>query len=371
MVSILRTVSNLCLGLAGAVFLTATAFAQPAELAVPANKDWQHDWTPMTFPARIGDFERDRISQIEERQTNVAGQYTDRENGTFLTLYIYRPGNASTAIWFDRALVAIGIAETYGTVDLDEMKIGTFVPNGGTAQSGQFAVLEVDGNIRSTGVALYRTGEWLVKLRISSPQMSVTQMDELLRETLTELPELTALDNGSAKFISACEDTLQFAETRPIESDLGAVALGQAIAVTAEQNVANGNFDDQAIEELSIEDRGGLNYCRQGDRNYEYNVYRPVGTDDRYTVAIRDAGFSIEVYPDLVATELNNDGSGDTAFTVRSATGLEIVLHTPFLGLPNLGPASQSALNGPVIAKVNRPLADDEDPTITLSVGQE
>ncbi len=387
LVSIFREVSKACLGLTLVLALgfggSAKAFAQSAELAVPADKDWQHDWTSMTFPAQLGGFERSAISQLEERQTNVAAQYAEPSSGSILTLYIYRPGNPSAAIWFDRALVAIGIAEEYGTVDLEEMKIGTFVPAGGTSASGQFGVLEVDGNFRSTGVALYRAGEWLVKLRISSRRLTVAQMDALLKETLTQLPALQGQPTGAAKSVIACEDTLEFGETRPVVTDLGTVAMGQAISVTAQQSAANGTTEQERAQGLRVADPSGVTYCREGQRNYEYNVFRPIGTDDRYTIAVRDAGFSIEVYPDIVGTALDTtenstgtgdgdgDKNGDTVFAVRSATGLEITLHTPFRGLPNLGPASQSALQGPAIAKVNRPLSDDENPAVTLMVAPE
>lgn len=264
-------------------------------------------------------------------------------------------------------MIAIGIDEAYGTVDLDDMKIGTFTPAGGASESGQFAVLAVDGNFRSTGVALYRAGDWLVKVRISSRQLSVTRMDETLRANLMLLPVLDDLDSSQVPFLAECENSLEFADANAVESDLGMLAIGQAVSVTAEQNVEHGEMPDDEFADLGIEDRGSINYCREGQRGREFNIYRPVGTQDRYTVGVGDAGFSIEVYPDLVGTEIDSDGSGDTVYIVRSASGLDVKLHTPFRGLPNLNQVSQSATRGPTIASINRPLFDGDERRISIN----
>ena len=343
------------------------AHAQPAEVEIAADKDWEHAWTQMRFPAAIGEFERSSVTAFEERETNIAASYYHGSTDTILTLYIYRPGNPSTAIWFDRALIAIGAGEAYGAVDLEDMKIGTFVPAGGVKASGLSAVLAVDGNFRSTGVALYRAEEWLVKVRISSRRLSVAQMDSALKAILGQLPALDGIDPNPAQFVSEC-DAVPARSATAVEGDLGTIALGEAVALVAMQMPEE---DRTTLEQSgSLEaDPATLTYCREGPRSGQYNIFHPTDGSDRFTVALGDAGAGVDVYPDAVATELDA-ASGMTTYAVRSATGLKYILHTPYRGLPSIQQVGRS-LNGQVIATVTRPLEDGVGADISLSVAPE
>ncbi len=347
-----------------ALALTSTASAQPSRLDIADSRDWEHQWTDMVFPAEIGEFDRQEVVVYEPRETNVSARYLDSD-GTIVSLYIYRPANASTSIWFDRALVAIGAPEGFGTVDLDELKIGRFTPNGGTAESGLSAVLAVRGNFRSTAVALYRADEWLVKVRISSRELSVSQMDVFLRNTLSGLPALDGLSEQPAQFVSQCTGSLSSQRARPVREDLGMTAMAQAIALVAGEQIVGVETDD--FTEIETPGPTVAPYCREGARDQRFNVYRPHDGIERFTIAIGDSGFAIEVYPDVVSTQLA-EGSDETVYAIRSATGLDYNLHTPFRGLPTLDQVAQSAMRGPVIASVNRPLEEGEDPQINLMV---
>jgi len=348
---------------ATALACASAAYAQPAQVDISSGEDWEHEWTAMEFPAVIGGFERGSITAFEERETNISARYTDDKTRTILSLYIYRPGNPSTSIWFDRALIAIGVTEDYGSVDLERVKIGRFVPSGGEAESGLSAVLAVNGPMRSTGVALYRSGEWLVKVRISSEELSVSQMDALLRTTLADLPALDQVDGESAKFVGQCSDTLSYEDAQLLSENLGAGALAAALSAAAEQNIAReeaaGQDKSADREELGLKNTSGLAYCREGERNQRFNLFRPLDGSDRYSLALGDAGFSVEVYPSIVMTELREEDDA-TVYTVRTASGTNYSFHTPFLGRPSPPLAAQSALQGPTISSVSRPLGDDD-----------
>ena len=360
-----RTLTAMAAGVAAVS--TATVHAQPAEVEIATDKDWEHAWTEMRFPASIGEFERSGVTAFEERETNIAGSYYHAGTDTILTLYIYRPGNASTAIWFDRALIAIGAPDAYGAVDLEDMKIASFIPSGGSKASGLSAVLAVDGNFRSTGVAMYRSGEWLVKVRVSSRRLSVAQMDSVLKSTLGRMPALDNVDPNPAQFVAEC-DAVPTSSATVVTDNLGTIALGEAIALVAMQLPEE---DRETLEETGSRevDPATLTYCREGPRSRQYNVFRSTDGNDRFTVALGDAGRSVDVYPDAVATELDTT-SAMTTYAVRSATGLEYVLHTPYVGLPSVQQVGQS-LSGQVIATVTRPLEDGVGADISLSVAPE
>lgn len=348
------------------------AHAQPTEIPVSSDETWKHEWTQMRFPPKIGSFERGKVRAFEERETNLAGGYNDSETDTFMTIYIYRPGNPSTSIWFDRALVAIGASDQdedgreYGEVDLEALKIRTFVPKGGTAKSGLSATLAVEGaDIRSTSVALYRAGEWLVKVRVSSYRLSVSEMDMMLTKVLDQLPALSEIDPQPAQFIKQCTTEPTQVSASAITEGLTAAAISQAAMLTA-LPALKAAFDQGPAPRNGA---SKLGYCREGRRARRFNVYRPLGGPDGYSVALNDAGFSIEVYPESAGI-LPRDDNEEPTFVVQTADGLEYSLHTPFRGRPSLEQVSTS-LNGPVIAKVSRPLEEGVGAQITLSAPPE
>ena len=381
------------------------AYAQVTNVEIDDDDVWEHQWTEMAFPAQFGPFRRNRVSAFEERETNISANYNDEETGALLSLYIYRPGNPSTAIWFDRALTAIderGVteADSYGEVDIEDLKIRRFIPSGGAKPSGLFAVLAVEGNrVRSTGVALYRAGEWLVKVRISSVGLDVPQMDLLLKQTLNELPALNGLDQAPAQFISLCDTPFAPRGAEEITEDLTALALSLALLKTK-------SFQNQVTSLLGGSTNANApSYCREGPRNNQFNLYRRIGRTPAYSVAVGDAGFSIDVFPDITERffsgsdheaagsadiqddegqldNLRTDASepypiaGETTsptssqdepvtYAVRTADGLEYTFYTPYRGLPNLDQISQS-VNGARLATASRPLEEGEEATITL-----
>ena len=130
-----------------------------------------------------------------------------------------------------------------------------------------------------------------------------------------------------------------------------------------------------------------------------------MSTTPAYSVAVGDAGFSIDVLPDITerffsgsddeaagsadirddegqldnpstdasepypvareATAPTPSQDGPVTYAVRTADGLEYTFYTPYRGLPNLDQLSQS-VNGARLATASRPLEEGEEATITL-----
>lgn len=341
-----------------ALFVSTPASAQLKEVSIAADKDWEHDWTAMKFPTRIGTFERTRILQFEERETNIAANYFEPATDTILTVYIYRPGNPIAPIWFDRALIAIGVfGKEYGTVDLDDLKIGSFVPNGGTVESGQMAVTKVNGRMKSTAVALYQAGEWLVKLRISSEKLNVDEMETLTKETLAGLPKLPNVSTHPAYFVTQCASLAEFGNGTVFEADGDAATLGLTSAMML------GNFASMATQNHSAE---AAKYCREGERARPYNIFRTEEAGSGYVIALGDGGASVEVLPLADTSPANGAPAEKDLHAIRSSTGLNTEYYMIFKGLPNPSQVSGAYQSAP-IARTSRPLGDEE-PEVELFV---
>lgn len=326
------------------------ASAQPVDLALPADEAWQHQWSAMAFPPRLSTFTRERILQFEERQTNVAAVYDDAKTKTQLTIYVYRPILPETAIWFDRALVAIGARDLFGGVNLEKVKIGSFVPPGGQNGSGQFAVIDTSGTIKSTAVSLHRSGEWLIKLRISSEELSVKQLGVVLKNVQASLPPIEQPDLPPAYLIEACAPSLTFAVANPYVDPNGDAAL--AVEVSLDVMAANAPKSAEQARPTA------LPYCRDGKPQQRFTVYRPQGTADRYVVAFNDAGKSISVFPDALYGA--GGASAIDVYQVVSGDGLATAIYRPFLTMPTLQQVAEVVFRQPALSHVSRPLGDED-----------
>lgn len=253
-------------------------------------------------------------------------------------------------------MIPVGATETYGSVDLEQLKIGTFAPTGTQVETGLFAVLAVDGTVRSTAISLYRSGEWLVKVRISSRTLSVRRMGALLRDTLGRLPAMDTLDTAPAYFIEECETPLAFTQALPFNDPKGQMALALEASIHA-----------MTIGTTAFEDEGGLpaHYCREGGRREQFNVYRAGGSDDSYDVALGDAGAGFTVFPLKLYGAEPGGTSAVPVHRVQSSTGMATIIHRPFVGLPTIQQAANSVFQQQALAEVSRPLGG-ENVDVTL-----
>lgn len=347
-----KTFAAACLVGCGSIGTASMAAAQPAELALPADEDWQHQWSAMAFPAHLSTFTRERVIQFEESQTNIAAVYDDAQTNTQLTIYVYRPILPETAVWFDRALVAIGARDLFDSVNLDKVKIGSFVPPGGLNASGQFAVIDTAGTFKSTAVSLHRSGEWLIKLRISSEKLAVNQMATVLKDVQASLPPIENPELAPTYLIEDCEPPLTFTLAKPFADPKGDAAL--ALEASLDTMVANGLKPVEQAAPVA------LRYCRDGKPQQRYTVYRPAGTTDRYLVAFSDAGKSISVFPDALYGAETGGASAVVVYQVVSGDGRVTAIYRPFLTMPTLQQVADTVFRQPALSLVSRPLGDED-----------
>lgn len=357
----------------GAIFASAAvslpAHAQAEEIVIAPDKDWQHAWTAMTFPSRIDAYERRELTQFEDRETNMGARYFAANTGTMLSIYIYRPGQPEPSIWHDRAITALLYNTRMGPFDLDTLKVSTFVPSGGSAPSGIRSVLEGAGDYRSTGTALYRAGDWLIKLRISSSRLPVEALDHELARILDGLPALEMISPTPAYSVAPCGSAPSFSNAGRMEED------GDSRMVAA---VSEGLTGDGMLADVIQEVRNGekiapelRNFCSIGEKTDHYAIYLPSDSDDRYVMALGDAGFGISVQPanmlDLVR-KANGESVG--FYRVTTASGLEVQTFLPFTSMPTPDQAAQAAFNESPIIATTRPLPGDKGSESKIFVGE-
>lgn len=349
--------------LAGILF-SAPAIADPVELSVPADEAWQHQWTEMEFPVSIGEFNRNRIIQFEEREGNISANYYGDDSRTVLSIYIFRPGVPDPSIWHDRAVTAISTNQMLGSVNLNDRETHTFVPSGATTASGIMTVFKAGGDFKSTAVALYRSEDWLVKVRMSSERLSRKKLTELLEVTLQSFSPLNDKKALEAYRIESCSDDIVFSlaeRVSPEDFEPMAIAIASGIMATG--------------AELDTDpDEKPVRYCGQGPRSPRAAIYRPIGTNDQYLIAFGDAGFSVNVAPSSVltniASELKDASDTPKLYEVSTADAALRKQFLPFTGLPSVNQAATTAFEERPVSSVKRPFGD-EGTTITIFTDDE
>lgn len=350
-------------GVLAALGVSVPGFAQPEILEVDSDTEWVHQWTGLRFPVRLAELERSRVTQFEDRQSNIAVNYTDDANSIIVSLYVYRAGDPNVAIWFDRGLTLIGFNEMLGEVNRASQIRGTFIPSGGTSESGAYAVMPSSGQFRSTALGLYRSGDWLIKARISARRLSVQQLRDLTLSVFSNFQELESVGYEQIYTMRQCSTPLSTQAADPVdpgEVELSAFALGaSAIAIPT------------PIDELEERDSEPLRYCRVGEGNRQYAVYRPIDDPNQYLVALSDSGRQISVVPGLGLSALLGVGNDQQVYTVSTITALETTIHRPFAGMPTLEQAAEAAFRQSPIARVSRPLGDENASIEIITSGSE
>ncbi|MEP2736446.1 MAG: hypothetical protein ABJP34_09110 [Erythrobacter sp.] len=327
--------------------------AEPAKLDIADDADWSHQWTAMSFPARWGEFTRDGIYQFEARETNVSAKYWDSDRDTLANLYLYRPGLAEASIWHDRALVALGASQTFGSEKVQGTRTASFTPSGGEAESGILTIIAAEGEFRSTSVAIYSAGDWLVKLRVSSRSLDPDGLEEMVRDLIKRIPALTGHSKRQSYVMEACLDEVNYADAdRPNRGNSGSGNEGSSDALFK---------PDDFIDRLKVKPDQTAKYCREGDGGLQGSVYRPIGAKDRYMVAIGDSGASLKVAPAAsLDSVLSADSSEKPYFLVSLRTGDKVRVFMPFLTLPQPNQAMQVLMREPPFTTIERGLGEEE-----------
>lgn len=257
------------------------------EITAPAGTPWKHTQTGITLPASLIGIDRGPIGDNSNSEVDVFAGYGDNQV-TAITLYVFRPALASVPMWFDRSEAQVLMRDVYGNATPVAAPMAFAPPGGKTASALRRIYLPGKGPYKSTGLAIMPMGEWLVAVRISSQQFDAAALDAKLDEVIKAIGWPGSVADGDAAVpVAACTVPIAYAK----KAKLKPPSMMDALLGATLSNIKPA--DDEKAKAVPVL------WCREGQPKQEYAVYRAIGNDTGYTIAMGDAGRVINVSPGL------------------------------------------------------------------------
>jgi hypothetical protein len=342
-----------------AALLAFPAVAEPTPIEVAANAIWQHDTAKVRFPPAIDGFRRTGIVDYGDQRFDVSARYFEEEGGTTVTLYLFRAPIPDVALWHDRALISIREHEALGTPDHSAAVTAPVAPPGSDIASGLLTVMPLSGrSARSTALAVFPQGPWLVKVRITSDGLDPAQLKSRLETLLAALPIEPLGTAPAATAMTDCAEPLRFRRARRADPpDLGTQLILSALQGAAEEK------EDGA--DTAAADARPSRFCRDPSSQADYGVYRREDANDAYVIGLYDAGASIGVRRQPAAGLLGGNSAKD--FWIDLATVNQTATFRGFRSLPAPAQVIEVINNEQPVSTVKR--EGSGDTTITLTPG--
>ncbi|MGZ8998117.1 MAG: hypothetical protein ACXW2T_04580 [Allosphingosinicella sp.] len=272
----LRLLTFMALALAAPA---AFAQPQPRTLVTDAGAPWTHKLTRIVLPATAAGLTRSEVRDGTSEELDVVADYRDPEGDLITTVYVYRTGLPVAAIWFDRAAWAIQSLPQYGLNGAPLPAATPFARPGARAASGLRMAADLPGpELRSTAVAIAPTGDWLVKVRMTSHKLDRAGLDSKLDSLLSALgwpaePKATY----AAAPILPCPRPLKTKQARIVRDDMTQMLMNSVIGISMEREGAPPV------------------YCREPGLPPELGVYRAGADEKSYVIALGDSGLALSV----------------------------------------------------------------------------
>lgn len=286
------------------MMVLALASAMPLaarELAVPADKGWQHQETGLVLTSRLAGLQRTALSDTTQSEHDVAAQFTAPDESVIASVFLFKPAIADVALWFDRGATTLQANEVFrGAAPVSAAPIGFAAGGAPVASSLRQVFTKATGPYRSTALAVMPLGEWIVAVRMSAKSLSADELDAGLMQLIGAIrwpavaPAAAAAPPAPALAavpVMACAAPLSFRKVKALKPG-GSDMLMQLIGSIAMQNAS---ASKPAAPVLPVR------WCREGEAKAEYGVYR----SDRkgaagYALALGDAGRIVWVQPSLM-----------------------------------------------------------------------
>lgn len=319
-----------------AIVLAGPASAQPTPIDVAANATWMHDTAKVRFPPEIDGFRRSRVQDFGDQRLDVGATYFEESSGTTATIYLFRVAEPDVSLWHDRALISIRPHDLLGTPDHSSAVTAAFAPPHSANASGLLTVLPLSGrSMRSTALAVFPQGRWLIKVRMSSQGLDPAQLGARVAPFLAALPIdpfVPAAPEAAAPAAAAmapCDEGVTFASATRAARAKSAVMLALAMNEAAADAVRD------ALPALRADKTPGqapAPLCRDAASQPGYGVYRRIGVADQYLIGFGDAGISAAIGKDRVVQSLGDPASEN--FWVVFANPYKTSFYRGFEALP-------------------------------------
>ena len=187
------------------------AQTQPSRIEASARKSWTHKPTKIGLPPTIGTFARGDVMDLSGGPLlDVSVAYDDPVSRTHINVYLYHAAVPSTALWFDVAATMIATNSKFGEPQHQGDPIVFPLP-GSAVASGLRQSFTITKIGRSSGVALVAIGEWVVKLRMTSPNLDPAQLDAAIAQFMDSLGWPKRLPSlGTVTPLKRCSQPLAF-----------------------------------------------------------------------------------------------------------------------------------------------------------------
>jgi len=180
-------------------FISVIIFSQqnqkPVDLKV--KEDFTHQWTKTVFPKLWAGFKRETVRSYDSKNKNMGISYVQKQskkNKTVLTIYIYPKNEINNQTLRDEFLsywVAINrnsqthveMKPLFGKISNDKLNVHyiySLFKNSMVEADFFNGVRPVEKN---SLLAIYESGGWTFKIRISSDEMSNEQLMDLKQKT--------------------------------------------------------------------------------------------------------------------------------------------------------------------------------------------
>lgn len=270
--------------------MASPASGQMRSLDVPNDKGWQHAQTGIILMSKLGAFQRERIRDNGQSELDVSASYYGSRPGDTASIYLYRPGIANLAIWFDRSHYAMTINPQF-KAGAPFAQITRFAPPTTNIESGLRVTYHLkDSEKGGTGLAMVPFRDWILAVRLSSPAMSAAEVDAALLDIIGKIRWPS--DRPAAQVavpVAPCTNSLKTRKAKLLQPDLAQALLGAALS---------GIVEKKEREEPAAGGRP-VAFCREGAQSPEFGVYRSNQSNDGYVMALGDAGISASVFPGL------------------------------------------------------------------------
>ena len=323
----------------------APARAEPEVLDVDPAQDWVHAPTGVRLPAQIKDLARDRITSFLAGENNIGTTYFSPDDSEILSIYVYRSGSYDVSMMADAAIAAMSTNDQLGSIAADSAIFSTFGDAAIGQASGVAATFSVVGDYRLTGLALFRTGNWLVKIRLSSKRTDAETLDRRLRMLAAGLPvDPSGRTAPPAYRIAECGDI-------PPRGEAARRTLAMAdwiIATTVVSLSYDETAEDEAQGAIAPEETSRL--CRDRRSEPGRMFYRDAESGEPRAIVFGDSG----TVSQIGETAISLEEAASPPVVLSIGNGMRTEFYAGFESVPGFAQMIRTLEDGVVQASVAR-----------------